>query len=363
MRKISLVLVILSASIVSRSELRYHITDIGVLPGESTSNAYGINNYGHVVGGTPTSAFIWKPDGSAIQPITATFGTWPTLYSINDSDESVGEFAAAGQSKCFYWSPNTGPTRMHPFRDAQSARSINNAGQAGGTYAAPVDNSASKGYRWTMATGFENLGGYGGFTHFSQGRSINDSGVVVGLAVGMTGTYTAVRWTPGQTTYDLGRLPGGTNSGATDINNAGTILGYSSISSGATHAVMWSDARGMEDLTALYGLTFGGSAMNNSETVVGTNGSGSAGHAMIWTRSIGSLDINTICDESGSSWLLNSASDINASGQICGTGIINGQTHAFFATPVPEPGTLIVLVVPSLIFSRRRIASKNNFFP
>ena len=50
---------------------------------------------------------------------------------------------------------------------------------------------------------------------------------------------------------------------------------------------------------------------------------------------------------------------INNLGQITGFGIINGQTHAFLATPVPIPGAALLLapVLLGLVGFRRKFAA------
>jgi hypothetical protein len=54
------------------------------------------------------------------------------------------------------------------------------------------------------------------------------------------------------------------------------------------------------------------------------------------------IDLNSLLD-SGSGWVLTSANGINDSGQITGTGIFQGQTHAYLLTPtVPEPSSFLL---------------------
>lgn len=61
-----------------------------------------------------------------------------------------------------------------------------------------------------------------------QGRAINDRGQVVGTGTGSGGGLHAFLWSGGTGT-DLGTLPNGSNSGATDINDRGVVVGWSDV--------------------------------------------------------------------------------------------------------------------------------------
>lgn len=60
------------------------------------------------------------------------------------------------------------------------------------------------------------------------------------------------------------------------------------------------------------------------------------------------LDLNSLIP-SGSGWTLTEAYAINSSGQIVGSGIVNGVEHAFLLTDppasVPEPSTAVPAAV------------------
>jgi probable HAF family extracellular repeat protein len=82
-------------SLEERCLLSYQTTDLGTLPGNTSSYAYGINNSGQVVGqsyfGGPGRAFLWDAT-SGMQDL----GTLPgdcTSYArgINDSGQVVGD--------------------------------------------------------------------------------------------------------------------------------------------------------------------------------------------------------------------------------------------------------------------------------
>src|SRR6266850_1603008 len=58
--------------------------------------------------------------------------------------------------------------------------------------------------------------------------------------------------------------------------------------------------------------------------------------ALVW-QDRGPLDLNTLIP-TGSPWYLTAASSINNAGQITGSGTINGEMHAFLATPTHPRG-------------------------
>jgi hypothetical protein len=56
------------------------------------------------------------------------------------------------------------------------------------------------------------------------------------------------------------------------------------------------------------------------------------------------VDLNTALPPD-SGWELLYARDINNRGQITGTGFFNGGYRAYVLTPIPEPGSVALLVV------------------
>ncbi len=76
---------------------------------------------------------------------------------------------------------------------------------------------------------------------------------------------------------DLGTLPGGANSAATDLNDQGVVVGHSEIgASGTSHAFVWTAGGGMTDLGTLGGTLSDAFAINNSFEIVGVTSSAAA---------------------------------------------------------------------------------------
>jgi probable HAF family extracellular repeat protein len=76
---------------------------------------------------------------------------------------------------------------------------------------------------------------------------------------------------------DLGALPGGRNSGATDLNDQAVVVGTSETAvPGVRHAFVWTAGGGMTDLGTLGGQLSSAAAINNSFEIVGGTSSAAA---------------------------------------------------------------------------------------
>ena len=124
---------------------------------------------------------------------------------------------------------------------------------------------------------------------------------------------------------DLGTLPGGLFSSATDINAASEVVGYSSYSGGGPHAFRWTTGGGMFDLGTLAGATNDisqANAINDAGEIVGWSASplniGSA--AFFWSPASGMVMLPSEPSIDAVAY------DINASHQIVGYGAVPGGT-------------------------------------
>jgi probable HAF family extracellular repeat protein len=283
--------------------------------------ALGVNSAGQIVGSTtpttavaPTHATYW----SGIGGLPADLGTLPGLpnsdaININAGGQIVGySYIGSGDSvRATFWASSS---------------------------ASPID-----------------LGTLGGAIGYAY--SLNDSGQIVGHSSTSGGELHATLWNSSTSApIDLGTL-GGTRSLGRDINDAGVVVGSSQLADGAIRAFLWDGS--IHPLDTLGGGSDQAWSLNDAGQVVGQSSSPEGDlRAVLWTHS-GITDLNTSMDSSGIGWIIRDARGINDAGQIVGSGVANGQSHAVLLTycatctavvtlpptpPIPEPETYCLML-------------------
>ncbi len=378
----------------------YILTHLGELPGNTEFvTAADINSQGHVVGqyadvGGGRQGFIWTPytPNGSLGVIGAMHPRNAGAFGINDSRQVVGQ-SSSFPTGGFLWnasSPNGSTGTGFNFRDDVGTRvlanSINSFGQFAGH---KITGTLSEALVFipdppnSFTFFFISLGHLPGGLESSAANDLNAMGQVVGWShVGESAAASrphAFLWKPFRpndflgSMFDLGDLPGGDDESiAHGINSRGQVVGEGSVASGP-HAFLWSPGAPngtsgtMIDLGELAGSGGVSSArdINGRGVVVGHSGTAGAERAFVWMPTVPNgttgtmIDLNTMLDPmSSAGWRLKSAEAINDFGQIVGSGLFDPDgrggsppvERAFLLTPIPEPATIVLIVVIGLTF-------------
>jgi probable HAF family extracellular repeat protein len=166
---------------------------------------------------------------------------------------------------------------------------------------------------------------------YSSASDINNKTAAVAEAVvGESNTSTNTRaflWNSAGGLQDLGALPGDTGSRAFAISDSNQVVGYSSGPNGVT-AFLWTKSAGMTGLGTLGGKESEAFGINNPGAVVGSSATSSGdNHAFLWTSSGGMQDLGVLPGD-----MLSEAHRINNPGAVIGSSTGPNRTHAFLWT-------------------------------
>jgi probable HAF family extracellular repeat protein len=332
---------------------RYRIVDLGTLGGP-TSAAEAINSHGQIAGWSDTAggnrhAFLYS-DGVMQDLGTLTGGSDSYATALNDSGQVVGYSGINGLGQQFpevyqgfIWDQDGMktlgalfcPCSYNDRYGASGGYAINDRGWIGG------DSETVRG-SWVLHAAFwrgaapQDIGGGAGDWSISRIFGLSPQGIAVGDYSADAGRLDvfdreASLWRD-ENRLGLGSLPGDASSTALAVDPRGTVVGWSGKTDGSvSHAFVWSDGH-MRELEPLHhGANSAALAINAVGQVVGwSNGDDGTPHAVLW-RAGRAKDLNLVIPEY-SGWVLTQASGINRRGEITGTGVHDGQTHAFLLT-------------------------------
>lgn len=310
--------------------IRYTVTELG----DGRANA--INDAGQIAGVTSDGhAFLWLPDPAFGLPagVNLLGDNTSRAYAINNEGKVVGaqELGEELYDKAILWE-NGSMNNLGTFGGNRSlALDISNAGQIVGW--AEIEEGNARAFLWENGN-MTDLGTPGGPHSFAY--AVNERGQIMGLAHDGNGEDRSFLWLP-EPAYGL---PAGMNELGTtarrsggDINEDGEIVG----TTGDTRPYLWlpEPAYGLPVGINVLATSGVASAIDDSGKVVGTTGA----TAFIWENGT-MTNLNDLIDPD-SDWVLESAEDINDSGQIVGYGMLNGERSAFLLTPEETPWTVM----------------------
>ncbi len=247
--------------------------------GGSKSYAHGINDSGLVVGearnaNDPTRAFMY--DGSTMFDLgVLAGGGYSQAYDINNNGHIVG---TSGHRAFLY--DGTEMINISPSDDSSYAKGINESGQIVGN---AVFDGASDGHAFLYDDGV--MTDIGALLGLSRAEAINDNSQVVGY-YGDYPNRRAFLYDSG-VVVDLGTL-GGDESIAYDINNSGQIVGSSELAGSAYNQAFLYDDGEMFNLNDLIDPSSGWSlqyakGINSYGQIVGSGKIGGVTHAFLMT--------------------------------------------------------------------------------
>jgi len=199
-------------------------------PGASSTNAYGINNAGDIVGivDDATGRHGYKKVGGVVTAIRYPGGFTTYTNGLNDLDQIVGFVQNPGNHGFL---TNDGVTFMgvnHPNAQEPNGTipfAINNSGQIVGYFVSVSGSSFSHGFLTNDGVTFTTIDAPN--ANSTSANGINDAGEIVGHLADTTGTTRGfLRAVNGTfTTFDFPEA-GVTQTVANDINTMGQIAGY-----------------------------------------------------------------------------------------------------------------------------------------
>ncbi len=308
----------------------YRVTDLGALPGRTSSVARGISADGtKIVGWCIDRGFLWE-EGKGIRELPPPPGyTSAYGYDVNDRGLICGqaglEVTGPTPARAILWDANLVPQNLGTLGGRFStARAINRLGLVAGTSEVLPTSTLWHGFLWQPGLGMVDVTPSATDHHAS---GLNDFSQVVGHA-----SYSAWRYTPGIGVEYLGQPSGFAFTAGFAINDAGQVCASATTASGNSerHA-RYTDGIGWEILGGI-GEHCTPTGINSFGQVVGT--STSAPRAPLYTDGLGLQDLNQLVDPAGR-WFILQGFEINDRGQISGHAFSNviAETRAIRLDP------------------------------
>jgi uncharacterized membrane protein len=354
-RFIAITVALLSITITSAATAgtpQYQIYDIGVIDaGDDASQGCGVSHGGIAVGRSRraggSQAFTWTLNGGIVGLPNLAGRSHAVSNSANDSGVAVGTASTTlfGTSRLPVMWQNGAVSQLPlpPGETLGDANSVNASIVAVGSVDAGISQRGVI-YSGGNATVITQTTPTGSF--FLTAFGINDSGRVVGQGIDPNNAArnVGIVFDIGQNAaFEVGALLGFNGALAFGVSNTGYVVGSSMLNQGSGLPFIWSDQGGMVAVPLATGTSEGSArGVNSAGWVVGNDSSAfSIPFLYDGTNTYRLADL--IPPNSGWDLSMNtssSADGISDDGIIVGTGVYNGEVHAFamvIASPTPPP--------------------------
>jgi uncharacterized membrane protein len=331
---------------------QYQIYDIGVIDsGDTASQGFGVSRAGIALGRSirtgGSQAFTWTLMGGLVGLPNLPSRSFAVSNSANNNGIVIGTAASTlfGTSRLpVIWQNRVvSQLPLPPGETLGDANSVNASTVAVGSVDA---GSLQRGVIYsggsaTIITQTTTNGSY-----FLTAFGINDSGRVVGQGIdpGNAARNVGIAYDIGQNmAFEVGALPGMNGALAFGVSNTGYVVGSSMLNQGSGLPFIWSDQGGMVAIPLANGTSEGSArAVNSAGWVVG-NDSSAFSIPFFYDGMATYRLADLIPPNSGWDLSMNtssSADGISEDGVIVGTGVYNGEVHAYAmvpAAPTPTP--------------------------
>ena len=337
---------------------QYQIFDIGVIEvGDTASQAFGVSPQGIVVGRSfrtgGAQAFTWTQGGGLIGLPNLAGRAFAVSNAANDTGAVVGTAATtsfgAGRLPVIWQGgvvsqlPLPGGETLGDANDINSSNVVVGSVDAGSTQQGVIYSGGSA----TVITQTTPTGCF-----FVTAFGINDSGRIVGFGIDPNNAArnVGIVYDMGNANaFEVGALPGANGALAFAVGNGGHVVGSSMMNQGSGLPFIWSQATGMVAIPLAAGTSQGSArGVNTAGWVVGQDSSAFS-IPFLWDGTTTYRLADLLPPGSGWDLSMNTSSSalgISDANVIVGTGVHNGETHAYAMvpvtgtpTPAPTPST------------------------
>jgi hypothetical protein len=324
---------------------QYQIYDVGLVQTGDASQGLGVSNGGIAVGrslrSSGSSAFTWTVAGGLVPLPNLPGRAYCVSNSANDNGIVVGTGATTsfGSSRLpVIW--QDGAVSQLPLPPGQTlgdANHVNTSGTAAGSCNA---GSLQRGVIYSGGNATIITQTTPGGSYFLTAFGINDSGRVVGQGIDPNNAARNVG-----IVYDIGSsaafevdpLPGANGALAFAVSNSGFVVGSGMLNQGSGLPFIWSDAGGTVAIPLAAGTSQGSARGVNSAGWVVGNDSSAFSIPFLYDGTNTYRVADLIPANSGWDLSMNTSSSalgISEDAVVVGTGVYNGQIHAYEMVPI-----------------------------
>lgn len=325
---------------------QYQIFDIGVVAmGDSASQGFGVSPNGIAVGRSirtgGAQAFSWTSGGGIVGLPNLAARPFCVSNSANNTGTVVGTCATTlfGTSRLpVIW--QGGAVSQIPLPSGETLGDANDVNASGVVVGSVNSGSLQKAVYYSGGTATLISQTTSGGSFFTTAFGVNDSGRIIGTGIDPSNAARNVGMVfdiGSSSAFEVGALPNANGALAFGVGNGGHVVGSSMMNQGSGLPFIWTQAGGMVAIPLPIDTSQGSArAVNSAGWAVGTASSAFAIPFLYdGTATYRLQDLIP----AGTGWDLSmntssSALGISDGNVIVGTGVFNGQTHAYAMVPV-----------------------------